>query len=123
MQLVCPVHELGKKNIAQFMNCAVLVHEKYFFMHGDQNCFKSTIMLLILSFDDVTLQYVVWNVYFCVLNHIRFKFYEKLILTITFLATFIIMHKYDSKERLPIELQIIYMQKALLHLRPALKHA
>ena len=33
------------------------------------------------------------------------------------------MHKYDSKERLPIELQIIYMQKGLLHLRPALKHA
>ena len=41
VQLVCPVHELGKKNIAQFMNCAVLVHEKYIFIHGDQNVLKA----------------------------------------------------------------------------------
>ena len=39
--------------------------------------FKITITLLILSFDDVTLQFCVWNVYFCVLKYIKFKFYEK----------------------------------------------
>ena len=80
MQQVCPVHDLGKKNIAQFMNCAVLVHENYFSMHGYWNFFKNTIMLLILSFDDVTYQFCVWNVYFCVLKYIKFKLYEKPIL-------------------------------------------
>ena len=34
-------------------------------------------MLLILSCDDVTLQFCVWSVYFCVLKYIKFKFYEK----------------------------------------------
>ena len=62
------------------MNCVVLVHKKNIFMHSDRNSFKSTIMLLILCFDNVTLQFFVWNVFLCVQKHIRFKFYEKLVL-------------------------------------------
>ena len=38
-------------------------------------------MLLILCFDDLILQLFVWNVYFCVLKYIKFKFYEKPVLT------------------------------------------
>ena len=38
-------------------------------------------MLFILSFDDVTLQFIVWNVYFYVLKYIKSKFYEKPVLT------------------------------------------
>ena len=46
-----PICEIAQfmKNIAQFMNCAVLV------MHGYWIFLKSTVMLTVLNFDDVTL--------------------------------------------------------------------
>ena len=52
-------------------------------------------MLLILSFDDVSLQFCVWNVYFCLLEYIKFKFYEKAVLTNY--ISYYVRHKYDSK--------------------------
>ena len=52
-------------------------------------------MLLILNFDDVTLQIFVWNVYFCVLKYIKFNFCEKP--TLTNYIFHYARHKYDSE--------------------------
>ena len=64
----CSVHEL----------CSACARKLFFHARLLDFFFKSTIIYLILSFDGVTLQFVVWHVYFCVLKHIKFKFYENL---------------------------------------------
>ena len=56
-------------------------------------------MLLILSFDDVTLQCFVWNVYFCVLKYIKFKFYEKPVLKNYIVFTMLGIHMIANKDK------------------------
>ena len=64
------------------MSCAVLVCMKKKISCTVTGILKeSTVMLLILSFGHVTLQFFVLNVYYCVLKYNKFKFYEKPVLT------------------------------------------
>ena len=56
--------------------------------------------MFILSFDDVTLQFFVQNVCFCVLKHIKFKFYEKTVLFfVCFLVTTLGINMIENKDK------------------------
>ena len=56
-------------------------------------------MLLILSSDDVTLQFFVWKIYFCVLKYIKFKVYEKPVLQIAYFCTKSFINMIANKDK------------------------